>query len=322
MLTLWLPAYLVGRFVCEQAGLSFVKVSIAFALGIVSLLAIAEKLLSWHPFVGQIGFNSLAEIWAPIQTRGGVDRSEWAFGHSIALGGSIVLAIPFLINSSLRTRTKLLLLALMLGGVASTLSRGAMLAAGLTLVLSLLSSKIIRSGQKFLLLLASAVLGFYIVTGFAEVSETAGSEVTDSSGYRVSLFNQLISTLQPIGRSSAYANGANNQVQYGNFASIDNAFMALGLGFGWIAMLVVAIPFLAMGVRFLQRRASFAETALLGQLPVITTVAMITQYQVMVWLVAGLAATLAATTKPASVVEASTLTIPDSNERRLSAPAH
>ena len=34
---------------------------------------------------------------------------------------------------------------------------------------------------------------------------------------------------------------------------------------------------------------------MLGQLPVITTVAMITQYQVLVWMVAGLAATMAAT---------------------------
>ncbi|MNI97556.1 hypothetical protein D3C73_1562240 [compost metagenome] len=63
-------------------------------------------------------------------------------------------------------------------------------------------------------------------------------------------------------------------------------------------MLVVVVPFIVMGIRFLRRQASFAEVALLGQLPVLTTVAMITQYQVVVWMVAGLAATLA-TPKPA-----------------------
>jgi hypothetical protein len=293
MLTLWVPGYLVGRYVCEKAGISFVKSSVATTFGVVGLLAIAEKVFSWHLFAGQLGMNSLSEIWAPIQIRGGEERSEWAFGHSIALGGSIALAIPFLINSSMRTKSKLVVLALMLGGVATTLSRGAMLAAGLTLVLALLTSKSIKAGHKLWLLLAAAAFGVYMILGFAEVSETAGSEVTDSSGYRVSLFSRLVSTLQPIGRSTAYMSGANNQVQYGNYASIDNAFMALGLGFGWIAMVAVAIPFVVMSVRFARGRSSFAEIALLGQLPVITTVAMITQYQVMVWMVAGLAATLA-----------------------------
>ena len=294
MFTLWLPGYLVGRFVCEKAGISFVKTSVAVTFGAVGLLAIAEQTLSWHPFASQAGVNSLADIWAPIQIRGGEERSEWAFGHSIALGGSLALAIPFLVNSSLRTKTKLVLLALILGGVATTLSRGAMLAAGLTLVLSLLATGNVKKGQKAVLLLSAGVLGAFTLVDFLAVSEDAGSEVTDSSGYRVSLFTRLVSTLQPIGRSSAYQGGANGQVQYDNFTSIDNSFMALGLGFGWIAMLVVAIPFMVMGVRFLRRRASFAEVALLGQLPVITTVAMITQYQVVVWMVAGLAATLAA----------------------------
>jgi len=292
MLTLWLPGYLVGRIVCERAGLSFVKASMAIAFGIVGLLAIAERLFGWHPFASQLGMNSLSEIWAPIQIRGGVERSEWAFGHAIALGGSLALAIPFLISSSLRTKTKLVLLALILGGVAATLSRGPMLAAGLTLVLALLTTKSLKKGHKIVLLIAAGALGIFTAISFAEVSDAAGSEVTDSSGYRVSLFNQLIWTLQPIGRSSAYTSGANNEVWYGNFSSIDNSFMALGLGFGWIAMVAVAIPFLTMGFRFLRGRASFAEVAMIGQIPVLVTVAMITQYQVLVWMVAGLAATL------------------------------
>jgi hypothetical protein len=293
MLTLWVPSYLVGRLVCEKAGMSFVKASTGVAFGVVGLIAIVEKLTSWHPFVGQLGMNSLAEIWAPIQVRGGEERSEWAFGHSIALGGSLAFAIPFLLASSLKTRTKLVLLTLILGGVATTLSRGAMLAAGLTLVFSLLTAQNLKKGHRILLLAFASCLGALTVISFAAVSEDAGSEVTDSSGYRVSLFTRLITTLQPIGRSTSYMSGADNQVQYGNFTSIDNAFMALGLGFGWVAMVVAALPFVAMGVRFLRRRASFAEVAMLGQLPVITTVAMITQYQVVVWMVAGLAATLA-----------------------------
>lgn len=293
MFTLWLPGYLVGRFVCEKASISFVKAAVGITMGTAALLAIIEKLLSWHPFAGQVAVNSLAAIWAPIQVRGGVERSEWAFGHSIALGGSLSLAIPFLLSSSLKTKTKTILLALILAGVATTLSRGAMLAAGVTLLLSLMTSRNLRGGHKALLFVASGILAGFVIADFSTVSDEAGSEVTDSSGYRISLFTRLISTLEPFGRSSSYMSGANGQVQYGNFTSIDNSFMAIGLGFGWIAMAVVAIPFVVMAWRFIQRSASFAEIALLGQLPVITTVAMITQYQVIVWMVAGLAATLA-----------------------------
>jgi hypothetical protein len=295
MFTLWLPGYLVGRFVCEKAGLSLVKTAMSLTFSVVGFLAIIEKTLAWHPFASQVEANSLATIWAPIQVRGGVERSEWAFGHSIALGGSLALAIPFLLSSSLKTKTKLVLLSLILGGVATTLSRGAMLAAALTLLLSLITSKNLRGGHKTLLLVGSGILAAFVITDFTAVSEEAGSEVTDSSGYRMSLFKQLISTLQPFGRSSSYISGVNGHVQYGTYTSIDNAFMAIGLGFGWVAMVTVAVPFVIMTIRFLQRRATFAETALLGQLPVITTVAMITQYQVIVWMVAGLAVTLAIT---------------------------
>lgn len=306
MFTLWVPGYLVGRFVCEKAGLSFVKAAMAVTFGVVGFLAIIEKLLTWHIFADQVGVNSLADIWAPIQIRGGVDRSEWAFGHSIALGGSLALSIPFLLTSSFKTKTKLIFLSLILAGVATTLSRGAMLAAGLTLLLSLITSENLRRGHKAFLFTASAILAVFVVADFATVSADAGSEVSDSSGYRMSLFARLVSTLEPYGRGSSYLSGVNGEVQYGNYTSIDNTFMALGLGFGWISMLVIAIPFLVMGVRFILRRGSFAETALLGQLPVITTVAMITQYQVIVWMIAGLAATLAFTRHQQTALAAGT----------------
>ena len=107
-----------------------------------------------------------------------------------------------------------------------------MLAAGLTLVLSLLATGTVKKGHKAVLLLAAGVLGAFTLVDFLAVSEDAGSEVTDSSGYRVTLFTRLVSTLNEFGRSSAFQSGANGQVQYDNFASIDNAFMALGLGFG------------------------------------------------------------------------------------------
>lgn len=298
MLTLWLPGYLVGRFVCERAGISFVKTSMSLTFAGVAAMALLEKAFSWHPFAASFGMNSLAEIWAPIQSRAGVERSEWAFGHSIALGGSLALAIPFVLTSSLKTRNKLICLVIILGGVAATLSRGALLAAGLTVLLTLMTSGGLKRAHKALLFVASGILGAFLLMDFAAVTEDAGSEATDSSNYRVSMLVRLIPTLEPFGRSTSYLSGANGQVQYGYYTSIDNSFLALGLGFGWIAMIVALIPFIAMAVRFLRRRASFAEVALLGQLPVITTVAMVTQYQVVVWMVAGLAATLAAT-KPA-----------------------
>ncbi|WP_105031413.1 hypothetical protein [Arthrobacter ruber] len=296
MLTLWVAGYLVGRFVCEKAGIRFVKTSVGITFGVVGLLAIIEKLFGWHPFVGLAGMNSLAELWAPIQTRAGESRSEWAFGHSIALGGSLALAIPFLLSSGLKTRNKLVLLSLILVGVATTLSRGAMLAAGLTLILALLTAKNLRAGQRAFLFIFATILGMFTAISFMAVSDEAGSEVTNSSSYRVNLLTRLIGTLAPIGRAHSYMADASGSGQYGIYGSIDNAFMAVGLGFGWIAMALVIFPFAVMSLRLVRGRASFAEVALIGQLPVIATVAMITQYQVAVWMVVGLAAALAGDT--------------------------
>ena len=55
MFTLWLSGYLVGRFVCEKAGMSFVKTSVAVTFGAVGLLAIAEQTLFMAPLRFPVG---------------------------------------------------------------------------------------------------------------------------------------------------------------------------------------------------------------------------------------------------------------------------
>lgn len=142
MVIRWAIPFLAARVLVSATGTRFAVDVIAVLFGLVGALAVLELLLTWHPFVG---WNPVWDpdsidyrIWSPIQVRNGVDRSEWAFGHSIALGGSLALSIPFLARSSYSLLIKAALLIAVSAGIAVTASRGALAAAGLTAAICLL----------------------------------------------------------------------------------------------------------------------------------------------------------------------------------------
>lgn len=289
MMTQWLLAYLVGKTIVRAAGLSFSVKAVALVFGLVGALAIAELVFSWHPFTNLAMSNPAYAAWSPIQVRGGLDRSEWAMGHSIALGGALSAAVAFVLRSSVRGSVKSLLLLLLFAGIACTFSRAAIVSAVLTLALSLIFMRSLKAGYRFVLLMLAAAAGFVGMQVLTPIFELASGETAGSSSYRERMLAELVPQLSFVGRSSAAVETGGGYVRYGSFQSIDSTFLGIGLSFGWCAAVIMLIPFVVMIARLLRRTATTAEIALVGQLPMLFTVALITQYQLVLWFFAGMA---------------------------------
>lgn len=288
MLTMWGIAYLVGKVLTGSTGMLFVSQAIVAVMTITAAMSVLEFALSWHPFVDLAFDNLLYSTWASIQERGGVFRSEWAFGHSIALGGSLALAVPFAFAIPMRMGRRVLIITILGAGTVLTFSRSSMFAFILSLVLALVFRSALTAVQKVGVVLLGG-LGVVAVLPFVSgVFDEAGTEAQWSGSYRGSLL-ELIPYLIPIGRSPIAQFGQDGSVMYGRYASIDNAFLALALSSGWLIAAFALAPFVVMIFRALRRRASAAEIALIGQLPLLFTVATITQWQMLLWFVAGVA---------------------------------
>lgn len=278
----WCIPFVAARVLVSATGTRFAVNVIAAVLGLVGGLAVLELLLTWHPFVGWVSSSPEFDIWHTIQIRNGVDRSEWAFGHSIALGGTLALSVPFILRSSYHGPLKIALLTSVSGGILTTASRGALIAAVFTAAICLICATKNRIARIFTLafmmsviLLASSSL---VPVLQAWLSGTSGEE-RGSFQHR----NDLYSTAQLkwFGPSSIYDGGKSS--------SLDSAILQIGLGFGWIALALVLLPLALSAVRIITGRASTAEMAIIGQIPLFTSVALITQYASMVFLVVGMA---------------------------------
>jgi hypothetical protein len=288
MITQWLVCYLAAKTVITETGVAFAGKALVAVLAVVAALAIVEFIFHWHPFVNLGPDTADHQLWGPIQQRGGVDRSEWAFGHSIALSGALAIAIPFVLGSSMSGLRKAGLTVLLAAATAVTFSRGGLGAVAVGIFLSLMFERNLRVKQKIGLTFLLAVGAAIALPLVGRVFENAGTEATYSSAYRGRLLD-LVPTMHAIGRSSAAVVGGDGTITYNGFASIDSTFIQLGLGFGWIVAAASLVPFIVLAVRVLMGRATTADIALISQLPLVATVAMITQWQSLLWLVGGMA---------------------------------
>lgn len=291
VVTYFVAGYVVGRVAPLRVDPSWVHGAIAVAFTVVAVLAIIEGLTHWNPFVEVRAGNALYSIWGSIQERGGVPRAEGAFGHSIALGASLALAIPITLAAPFRLWVRCLMVLTMLVASVYTFSRIGMICGLLGVALSVLFMRdaISRRARIALttgVLVVSAVL-FPVVSA---VFDDAGAEASDSANYRGDL-TSLFGTMNLVGvASSAEKNSAGN-LYFGNFRSIDSQLILTGLTNGLIVLIAVVVA-LAFGIILVLRgKASPATIALVAQIPAFATVALITQYSIFVWFVAGLAAT-------------------------------
>jgi hypothetical protein len=299
----WIPAYIVGRALAPTVGRSFVYGAIASVFAGVGAWAIIEFVLDAHVFETFYGFSDQS-FWRTIQSRGGVDRSEAAFGHAIALGGALAVGIPFVLVAPFRKRTRVILLLLVGVGIICTFSRGPMLAGAATALLAVifLRNELGKSfGWGFVLL--AGVAGFALVPRLLEFFNSAGNELADGTNYRERLFASFFNDLQLIGTADGvFTDSAGTH--YRQYTSIDSAFIDIGLTYGLLPLGLIIVGIVAIVLGALRGNATPARVAILGQLPTLFTVALITQYGAVVWFVAGIASATAFTNfrQPAPVL--------------------
>ena len=287
----WGVAYAAGRQLAGRVGAPWLCSALAAVFVVVALLALVEFLTGFNPFVLLKGNAALYRGWSPIQLRGGRPRAEGAFGHSLALGGGLAIAVPFVLSAPWRVGARLSALAVLLAAISTTFSRTAILSALLGVVLTLVCLDTMALAARVrtaavIGLLAGCLAPFVVATFSA-----AGAEASNSAGYRNSLLS-LAGQITVLGPTAAQQQSAQGVTRFGPFRSIDNALLLAGLTYGGLFLAVLLVLLLIAVVAVLRRRATAPTVALVAQLPAFGTVALITQYASLVWFVAGLAVAL------------------------------
>ena len=282
-------ALVVGRTLPLKLSLDWLYKCASAMFAVVSVLAIIEFTRGWNPFVELARPNALYQTWGTLQERGGITRAEGAFGHSIALGASAAMAIPLTLASSLRPRTKAVLVGLMLGCTVVSFSRTGMISALVGIVLSVL---FLREGltvrARVAIVTVCALLAVALIPFVGSVFAAAGDEATGSAAYRGRL-TSLIPDMAVLGFSPAAHRTPAGDLYMGNFRSIDSALILFGLTYGWLPLAFVTMLLLGAIVTVLSGRATAPTISLVAQIPALATVALITQYGIFVWFMAGLA---------------------------------
>ena len=284
----WLP-FMLGRLAPLKAGVNWIYCCIAVLLTIVALLAMVEFVTRHNIFVGLHASNDLYVQLSKLQTRGNIIRAEAAFGHSIALGASIALAIPFTLAASYPLVVRAVMTGIMLGGTAVSFSRTAMICAGLSVILSVI---FLRDGLstrvRTTVIAVFALLAVIFVPLLSSTFAEAGSEATNSASYRGSLLT-LLPDISLSGFTSVARVSPAGDLYFGRFHSIDSELILLGLTYGWIVLAIAFGLLVAAIILVVTRHATPATIAIVAQIPALATVALITQYATFVWFVAGLA---------------------------------
>ena len=301
--TYFVAGYALGRIATARVGADFIYRAIGILFTVVAVLVIIEFLTGFNPFIGLRTDGVLFTEWGDIQLRGGYARAEGAFGHSIALGASLALAVPLTLASGFRFPLRLGMTITMLAATVVTFSRIGIICAFLGVVLAaLLLREHLSTAHRAVLLVGGAVIALTMLPLVTAVFSDAGEEAEASAAYRGDLF-PLISQANLVGFSDVVSRSTDGSLRFGGFRSIDSQLVLTGMTTGLLALVAVAIAAIVAVVLCLRRRAEPGTIAIVAQLPALATVALITQYSVMLWLVIGVAATtqLAARARVASL---------------------
>lgn len=305
---LWLGGYLGGRmFLREQRAPELLALGFAVATAVMMPFAVLEATTGANPFLHLSVSASATAEWVGTQTRFGATRIEVAFGHAIALAmffsTSALLSLNMAIHTARFRDRALWLVAAGLGAVgqALTVSRAGWVLLAVGVVGLLLTAGRGAARRRMTWLLAGLVVGAIVAAQLAPPDQlrvlpgagsVAGSaSVADSSGYRWKLLHRAVEpgVLNPWGNPSNHVAPA---VSAGNFAT-DNQYIIFGDTWGLIplAAFLLIVFFL---VHTMIRAVARGGGALAG-IPLVAlancvglfVVALITQQQIMVWLLIG-----------------------------------
>lgn len=285
----WVCAYVLGRMVLSRVSPAWICRVVSVAFTVVAILAIAEFFTGVNLFVLLPMNNSLYEIWGPLQSRGGVLRVEGAFGHSIALGTCLAMAIPFTFSSDFRPGVRVVMIGCMLVAASLTFSRTGIICTILALLISVLRTRNSLSAKTKIY--ATVGLGVVVASAFpfiGAVFESAGAEATGSANYRGDLLS-LITDMRWIGISPSFTVSPNGEATFGDFRSIDNALVLLGLTYGLLPLLLMIGLLLVAVFAVVSGRGEPATVSVVAAIPALVTVALLTQYEVFFWFMVGLA---------------------------------
>lgn len=283
----WLLPYVWGRLVLQRVSPEWVAQCIAVAAVLASVLALLEFVTSRNLFLLFPGASS--SIWGTLQTRGGELRAEGAFGHSIALGGSLAISSVFVLVVRWPVWVRVAALALVGAATAVTFSRIGIIGLAVTVVLAVLFlGRYLSRAMRVTVAVALVVGAAVALPSLLEVFGEAGSEASGSADYRGSLV-PLLDNMNLIGLASSYERLPTGEDYFGGFRSIDSALILIGLRHGLVPLAILIVLLVLAVVALFGRRVNPALVALVGQIPALATVALITQYASFVWFVAGLA---------------------------------
>lgn len=283
----WGFSFLLARILISGTGNAFAINIVAVILSVVGGLATVELLLAWHPFVGWRMDNFQYAAWGAIQTREGRDRSAWSFGHPLALGGALALSIPFVLRSTHAATIRAVMLVLVFAGILASASRGALIAGLFTVVLCGISA-VRTSGARSAAFALASFVAIGIMPYVQVFAAGATTEERDSANFRNHIYSTLTQDILLFGRSPIFSS-AGSGYRINGLDSVDSAFLYLGLSFGWIVLAMLLIPLAMSILRIISGRASTAEISLVGQVPLLATVALITQWQGFLFFVVGFA---------------------------------
>ncbi|MGP5226455.1 MULTISPECIES: hypothetical protein [Micrococcaceae] len=289
VLIAWTIPYLTGRIVLSKISTNWLYSTIAIAASVAAILAIIEFMTGTNIFVLAPMHNRLYSVWGSLQVRGGLVRAEGAFGHSIALGAALAMSSAFILSTKWPIWVRLTLLGTVALATGITLSRIGLVGLVVTTVVSLIFLKdhITRSARVATIAMLTLVAAVGIPKLVA-VFTRAGQEASGSAEYRADLF-VLLKDISPLGIASNWSVLPNGKTYYGTFQSIDSEMVLTALRFGFLPLLFLLFGLSMCVWTVVRGRATPASVALLGQIPGLATVALITQYATFVWFVAGLA---------------------------------
>lgn len=287
VVTVWVTAFAVGRLLAVRTPERWLASAVAVVFTAVALLAVIEFVTGWHGLSQWGPSNATRAAWGTIQGRGGLERSEGAFGHSIALGCSLAIAAVVTLEARFRPGVRIAMVTAMMAGAMVTISRLGVICCVLGLLLAALFSPSLAVRQvRGPLVMLMVVSGATLVVLTQLVYAQAADELDVSASYRGDLLG-LLGELAVFGTSGSLNRAASGKVYFGGFRSIDSQLLLFGLSYGWLTLGLLVVVLLAGAALVLRRRAELATIAVVAQIPALATVALITQYAHVFWFAVG-----------------------------------
>lgn len=288
-LTEWTLPYLWGRLVLARVDGAFVISCLAGATVAASVMAIIEFVSGVNVFLLLPAQGPAFEVWGTLQTRGGLIRTEGAFGHSIALAAALAMGSAFVLAARWRTWAKLVGLLFVTAAVVVTLSRIGLVTLVITVALTVVVLPGLTRGTR-LAVVAAGCAGALLAAPFLDaVFSDAGQEAEGSAQYRSGLL-QLLPLVRLVGAAQDFEGVTRGGQYLGYFAnSVDNALLVVALRLGWLPTLLLVLVFVSSFATAVNpRRTNPAAIAIAAQAPSLFAVAFITQYGMFFWFVVGL----------------------------------